>query len=148
MAHLKKSILINKPVDKVYARARDPRGWPTWYAGTSEIEELAGEGEAGTVAKLSYMMAGVRLPVTVRVLEDTINPEGAHWEGKIEGPLDGKQTWIYTPKEGGTEVSVEMEYKVPGKALGKIADRLFIERLEERSTEHTLEKLKMLCESE
>jgi hypothetical protein len=42
----------------------------------------------------------------------------------------------------------ECQETVPGKALGKIANRLVIERTQERSAEQTLENLKALCESE
>jgi len=41
-----------------------------------------------------------------------------------------------------------MEYTIPGKALGKIANRLVIERMQEKSAHQSLENLKMLCESE
>jgi coenzyme Q-binding protein COQ10 len=114
----------------------------------SEIEKLTGEGEVGTVAEFSYAMAGMHFPVTVEVMEAHIGPEGARWRGKIGGPLAGEQTWTYTPKDGDTEVTVDMAYTVPGKALGKIADRLIIERTQERSADQTLENLKRLCEAE
>lgn len=146
MAHIKKSILIHAPVEKVYALARDPRRWDAWYAGLSEPTEITGQGEAGTVVKHSYLLVGIHFPVTSRVLEDHIGPERGVWRGTIEGPLDGGQTWIYTPKNGDTEVMAEIDYTVPGSALGRIADRLVIERMQERSLEQTLENLKLLCE--
>lgn len=146
MAHIKKSILIHASVEQVYALARDPHRWATWYAGLSEPEEVTGQGEVGTVVKHNYLMAGVRFPVTSRVLEDHIGPEGGQWEGKIEGPLVGEQTWTYRPKNGGTEVTADIEYTVPGSALGRIADRLIIERIQERSLDQTLENMKLLCE--
>ncbi len=148
MAHVKKSILIHAPVEKVYTLARDPQRWATWFVGLSEPEKLTGEGEVGTVAEFSYMMAGMRFPVTTEVLEDHISPEGAQWKGKIGGPLAGEQTWTYAPRNGDTEVTVDMEYTVPGKALGKIANRLIVERMQERSLEQTLENLKLLCEAD
>jgi len=43
-------------------------------------------------------------------------------------------------------VTADIAYTVPGKALGKIADRLIIERMQERGLEQTLENLKLLCE--
>jgi len=146
MAHLKKSILIHAPVEKVYALARDPNRWATWYVGLSEPEEVSGEGEVGTVVKHSYLLAGMRFPVTSRVLEDHIGPEGGRWKGKIEGPLAGEHTWVYTPREGDTEVTADIEYTVPGSALGRIADRLIIERMQERAADQTLENLRLLCE--
>jgi coenzyme Q-binding protein COQ10 len=146
MAHLKKSILIHASVEKVYGVARDPNRWPAWYVGMGGIEKLTGAGEAGTVAEFGYMMGGMRFPVSTEVLEDHVGPEGARWKGKIGGPLAGEQTWTYTPKNGDTEVTADLEYTVPGKALGKIADRLIVERTQERSLEQTLENLKLLCE--
>jgi len=50
------------------------------------------------------------------------------------------------PKDGDTEVTAEIEYTVPGAALGKIANRLIVERMRARSLEQTLENLKLLCE--
>lgn len=146
MTHLKKSILIHAPVEEVFALATDPTRWDTWFSGLGEPERITGAGEVGTVVEHSYLMAGIRFPLTSRVLEKQISPEGGHWRGKAMGPMAGQHTWTYTPKNGDTEVTVEMEYTVPGKALGKIADRLIIERMEERSLEQTLENLKLLCE--
>lgn len=146
MTKVKKSILIHAPMEAVFALATDPKRWDTWYAGLSEPEKITGEGEAGTVVEHSYLLAGIRFPVTSHVLEKQSSPEGGRWRGKVEGPLAGEHTWTYTPKNGDTEVMVEMDYTVPGKALGKIADRLIIERMEERSLDQTLENLKLLCE--
>ncbi len=146
MTHLHKTILIHAPVDKVYALARDPNRWATWYVGLSEPEKVTGDGGVGTVSEHYYLMAGMRFPVTSEVLEDRSGPEGAQWKGKIIGPLAGEHTWTYTPHNGNTEVTADIEYTVPGKALGKIADRLIIERMTERSLEQTLENLKLLCE--
>lgn len=147
MAHLRQRVMIDAPVEKVYVYARDPRHWADFWVGLSEPEELTGAGEVGTVVKHSYMMAGIRFPVTSRVLEDFFGSEGARWRGSIEGPLAGEQTWLYTPAADGTEVTVDIEYTVPGSALGRIANRLVIERMQERALTQTLENLKMLCEA-
>jgi|GEM_PF-3602166 len=49
--------------------------------------------------------------------------------------------------DGGTEVIAGIEYTVPGKALGKIADRLVVERVQQRAAHETMERLKILAES-
>ncbi len=146
MAHLKKNILIYAPVEKVYAFARDPIRWATWWVGLGEPEKVTGGGEVGTIVEHSYLLAGIRFPVTSRVLEDSAGPDGCRWRGLIEGPFDGTQTWNYRPQSGGTEVSCEIEYTVPGMALGKLVDRLIIERMMERNADLTMENLKMMCE--
>ena len=93
-------------------------------------------------------MAGSGFPVRVEVVEGHLGPEGARWRGKVEGPLAGEHGWTYTPRNGDTEVTVDIEYTVPGKALGEIIDRLIIERTQERSAEQTLQNLKRLCEED
>lgn len=147
MAHLEASILIHAPMEEVYALARDPTRWPIWFDGMGEIKELTGEGEVGTVVKFNFMMTGTSFPVTITVLEDHTGPEGAHWKAKFEGPLTGEHNWTYVPKNGATETTAEIDYELPGAVLGKIADRLIVERMHQRSLELSLENLKLLCEA-
>jgi uncharacterized membrane protein len=148
MAHLKDTIFINAPVDNVSELATDPHRWSTWFVGLGEAESVEGDNGPGTVVQHSYLLAGMHFPVTTRVQERSGGAgEARRWKASIEGPLDGWQQWDYVPKGGGTEVTAEMDYTVPGSLLGKVADRLFLERNQERALRHTLENLKQLAES-
>ena len=148
MAHFKRSTLIQAPIEKVYAFARDPNHWNDWWVGLGEAEKIDGKGEVGTTVKHHYKLAGINFPITSRVTEDRPGPNNAHWKGTFEGPLSGKHEWTYIARGDDTEVNVDIDYAIPGKALGRIADRLLIERLEERAMEHTLENMKLMCEAE
>jgi uncharacterized membrane protein len=147
LANIKKSIFINAPVSKVHDIARDPNNWSSLIAGLGEAERVEGDGGAGTRTKHLYTMAGVSMPVETEVTLDRTNEDGS-WSNHNEfsGPLSGWQTWEYRPKDGGTEVTAEVEYTVPGKVLGKFADKLIVERMQERSAEESLERLKLLVE--
>ncbi len=148
MAHIHKSLTIDAPIDEVYGLARDPRRWHTWWPNLTEGKLVQGEGEAGTVVEHAYRILGIPIPVTTRVLEDRRDGETARWRGAIDGPLDGEQTWGYRSVAGGkaTEVTAELDYVIPG-VLGKVADDLVVERLQEHAIEHTLANLKLLCEA-
>ena len=147
MAHLKETIIVNAPVDKVVGIATDPHQWSTWFAGLGKAEKIQGDNGPGTVVEHSYLLAGMRLPVTTRVRENSGQAgEAHHWKAAIEGPLAGWQQWDYVPKGDGTEVTAELEYTVPGSLLGKLVDSLFVEKYQERSLRHTLENLKQLAE--
>lgn len=148
MPHVKKSIIIHASPDKVHALSRDPNGWPTWWVGMGEIEKLTGDGGAGTVVEYSYLALGIRFPCTTRVLEESFGPEGSRWTGVVEGPLGGQHFWTGAPKDDGTETTVDIEYTVPGALLGKIANRLIVERMVEGNLEQTLQNLKLLCEAD
>lgn len=146
MAHLKKTIFINASVPQVYAVARDPKRWSTWFNGLTEPEKITGTGEAGTVVQQKYLLAGKEFPLTMRVLEDHLESNEAEWKGKFEGPISGDHTWTYHAREGKTEVTVDLNYTVPGGVLGKIADTMIIERMQERAADQSLENLKLICE--
>lgn len=146
MAHLHQTMMVEAPIDEVYRTARDPHNWSTWFAGLSGPERISGDGEVGTTADFTFVLAGVGFPVTVEVADDTVLPEGATWKGKISGPLEGEQRWTYRPHGLETEVIVEVDYSVPGALLGRVADKVIIERMMERSFHHSAENLKLLCE--
>lgn len=42
---------------------------------------------------------------------------------------------------------MDINYTVPGPVLGKIAEFLIVERVQEHSTEQTLENLKVMAEA-
>jgi coenzyme Q-binding protein COQ10 len=148
MAHITKNVVINAPIEKVYAFARDPERWSSWWVGLSAPDKITGNGEVGTIVTHNFAMAGFTFPVTSKVVEDKPGPKQARWKGTIEGPLAGQHIWTYTAKDGATEVTTEIDYTVPGKALGKITDKLIVEKMQERAMEASLENLKLLCETE
>ena len=149
MSHIYKTILINAPIDKLYNFARDPQHWNTFFIGLGAPEEVKGTGTAGTVAKFPYAIAGVPFPVTIRVNDEKLVGTKAFWKATIEGPLAGNIEWNYMAKTNGeTEVTLDINYTVPGKLLGKITDKLLIERMQEKAAAATLENLKLLCEAE
>ncbi len=147
MVHMEKSIVIAAPLDKVAALAGDSHRWHTWFAGLSEPDHVTGDNYAGTVVEHHYLLMGLRFPVTTRVLERTLTPEESQWHATIEGPFEGKQHWSYLAEGDTTRVTARLDYTVPGKLLGRMANRLLIERMQERNLEQTLGNLKLLCEA-
>ncbi len=146
MTRIHKSTLIGAPIAEVYLKARDPAGWPTWFAGLTGPDSLDGDGAVGTKGDYTLALAGVNFPVSVEVVEDQHGPEGASWRGRIGGPLAGKHHWTYRPHGDQTEVTVDMEYTVPGAALGRLADKLIVERMMERNVQQSIDNLKLICE--
>lgn len=147
MVHLEKSIVIEAPLDKVAVLAGDPQRWHAWFAGLSEPDQVTGDGNAGTVVEHHYLLMGLRFPVITRVLERILTPEESQWQATIEGPFDGKQHWSYLAEGDMTRVTARLDYTVPGNLLGRMANRLLIERIQERNLEQTLGNLKLLCET-
>ena len=147
MTHIHDSIIVNAPVDKVYSLARDPRKWATWWVNLSEPRKIKGDGSPGTQVEHDYLVAGLQLHLKTKVLDDNYGADGAgHWRGSFEGSMKGEHRWDYEPAEDGTRVTADIDYTVPGSVLGKVADRLVVERMEERAIHQTLENLKFMIE--
>ncbi len=146
MPTVKKSIDIAAPVAKVFEVAVDPTRWEHWYSGLSSPDQMTGNGEPNSVIDAHYAMIGMRLPIQIKVLDVESSPTHSLWKGSFSGGISGTQTFKYTPLETGTHVEVEIDYTVPGSILGKIANTLFIEKLQENATEQTLANLKALVE--
>lgn len=147
MSSLKETIFINAPLEKVVGYAMDPKEWAHWYAHLSEPVKLVGDGEAGTVGEFKYSILGIHLPMTVEVKDCSHSPEKHVWMGTFEGPLSGTQTFTYVAKDGGTEVIAAIDYNMPENIVGKVANLLVVEKIQENATIATLKNLKAICEN-
>ncbi len=102
MAHLKDSIMISAPVDKVDAFVSDPHNWCKYWVGLGEPEKITGDGGPGTVVEQSMVWFGMRMPLVIRTTENTTEPDGAsHWRGELSGGAPGWQTFDLKPCGGG-----------------------------------------------
>lgn len=72
---------------------------------------------------------------------------GAIWSGDITGSFPTKQTSRYVAKDGGTELTFDIDSVPPETLFTKILDKLVTDKMEENSTQHTLENIKAICES-
>ncbi|WP_223635408.1 SRPBCC family protein [Planococcus sp. 4-30] len=147
MWNIKKGIYIDRPIDEVYQYAIDPTHWFQWYVGLSEPENLVGKGETGTTMDMKYTMLGMHMPIKVEVLETSKNGDSYSWKGTVKGAVTSQQFWTYVPEGEGTEITLDMDYELPGKLIGKVANTLIIKKLMDNSVEQTLSNLKAICET-
>ena len=147
MWNIKKSIYVDRPVEDVYQYGIDPTHWYQWYVGLSEPENFVGDGEAGTTFDMKYTMLGMHMPVSIEVLEKSKDGDRYTWKGSVRGAIQAESFWTYTAKGEGTEISADMDYELPGKLIGKVANTLIIKKLMDNSMEQTLNNLKAVCET-
>jgi uncharacterized membrane protein len=143
MAKVERSIVINAPTDAIDEVALDAGRLPEWYVGVEETKPDHLYPEVDGKVLLVYKAAGVtfRLALTVQELV-----RGDHISYQMAGMMIGTQTWSYTPGSGGTRLTALVEYEIPGGALGRVADRLVVERMNAKNLEQSLENLKALVE--
>lgn len=146
MTHITKRLVIDAPLATITPLFTSPERWSDWYVALSAPTRVDGAGDVGTYSEHTYQLAGHGYPIHHTVEEFDVKDVSAHWKGRFEGSFVGAHRWTYTSVNGHVEVTVDHEYELPGKMLGRIADALFVERMVARNLEHSLENLKMLCE--
>jgi hypothetical protein len=149
MAHIKNSILINAPVEKVDAVVRDPNNWASFITGMSKAGKINGTGGVGTtVEHRMTLMWGISRPATTKVTEERHNPDGStFWRWEMTGATPAWWTCHHQPREGGrTLAAADLEYKVGGGALGRACDRLFVVGGQKKAMQKTAENVKRMAE--
>jgi coenzyme Q-binding protein COQ10 len=132
------SVTINVPVEKVFDAITNPEIISQMSSGS--VTGTKGKyGELGSYADWEYLKLHSRTTVT-----EVNRPYKLVQE--MSGAMPGK--WIWNLKQDGQAVKVDfcIEYRVPGGILGKIADKLFLGRMNQKNLEKTLNNLKAYCE--
>jgi hypothetical protein len=115
----------------------DPRRWPNFLDGFGHVVKVDGEWpRAGARAVWDSTPAG-----RGRVSEEVVEHEpGAGQELAVEDPrLRGAQRVSFLAREGGTEVRLELEYRLKERnPLTPLIDLLFIRRALRDSLRRTL----------
>ena len=146
MPRVEGSIVIEAPVEKVFAIHDDPKRVMEYMPGIIRMADIARTPRhVGDSGRFTYSVLGLRFPTKHTVIE---------WEQnklmvvKLEGALNGTFTTIYEPEGTSTKVTWRIEYTMRGRILERVANHPLAERFNERNVERGLESLKMLCEQD
>jgi uncharacterized membrane protein len=142
VATLVKSIIINAPVEKVFAYMEEPTNMPEIWPSMVEVRNVKNLGGGRKSYDWTYKMAGMKLDGSSEDLELVPN-QRVVTVGK--GGIESKFTWTNTKVQGGTEVTTQVEYKVPVPVLGKLAENLIIKQ-NDREADTLLANLKAMME--
>ena len=145
MAKEERSILIKATPEEIEAINNDIDRLPEWFAG---IEKATSDGvypNPGGKVILTYKVAGITFEATSTSLEYEYGRFGRY---KLEGMITGNNEEILEPVEGGTRFTIKFDYQMPGGGVGKIVDRLYVEKMNAKNLEESLKNLKALVELE
>ena len=143
MAKVERSILIKASVDQIDVITRDGKRLAEWYAGVEKAEPDDVYPNPGGKIVMTYKSGGAKFDITQTVLERT---EGQGAKYQMEGMITGTNSWVFTPEGEGTLVKATFDYEMPGGVLGKLADKIIVERMNIENLEKGLENLKKLVE--
>jgi len=144
---IEKSIEIKAPPEKVwemFAFDRHPE-WNEEYKSaeyTSEVRTSEDKYRVGASAHITSKQEEIDVEIT----ESLENEKISFSVRGVRGAQNIIGTFTLKPTEAGTEMTCVMDYELPWSILGKILDKLFVQRALEKDTERSLEKLKSILE--
>lgn len=142
MAKIEKSILINAPVEKVFAFMAKPENLPEIWPSLQEVRNIQPLSKGGYSYDWSYKMAGLRFDGHAEWIEFVQNQRIVD---KNESGIPSTFIWTYQAEGGGTRVSLSVDYTIPGTVLGKLAEPI-VHKINEQEAETVLFNLKVRME--
>ncbi len=138
------SVTINAPIEKVFDAIADQEKAVQYYPAAVLIAVNGKPAELGSSAELEYHVAGMKIHAKITVSE-VDKPLKLVYE--MSGAMPGK--WIWSLEQEGQAVKVDfsIDAKIPGGILGKIANQLFLGRMNQKNAESCVQGLKVYCET-
>ncbi len=142
MFTIKKSIIIDATVEKVFGYMEDPTHLPEFWPSMIDITNVRQKANGGTTYEWVYKMAGMKFHGESDTLELVKNKKIVTESTKgIPNHFD----FDFIDMGGKTELKVEADYSVPVPLLSKVAEGI-VSKLNEHEAEVMLANLKARME--
>jgi uncharacterized protein YndB with AHSA1/START domain len=143
MARVEASVVVNRPVEEVFAFAINPENDTQWESGILEVEQTS-EGSIGVGTTLRGVghLLGQRIEFTSEVTE--YQPDRRVDYAIAAGPMHLEESYTFEPVEGGTRVTLLLEGEPGG--FFKLAEPIVV-RMYQRQMEGNLANLKDILEA-
>jgi len=148
MGHVLQTGHIDAPPEKAFAVAIDAARIPEWNASVTEVRDITGSLDQLGSNYVSVLKLGGRLLEGRWEVSRVESPRLLEFTGTAPGGGRATATNRFEAVGAGTDVTIEIEYELPGGFIGGMADKLFVERAIERDVKHSVENFKAICEAE
>ncbi|MGB9299634.1 MAG: SRPBCC family protein [Anaerolineae bacterium] len=136
------SIVINRPVEEVFAYLTDVTNWSRWNEAVGNVVQTPpGPIGLGTTLRGASEVMGRIMEWRGEILEYEFNKKVV--QKMRVGPAEIQASWIFEPVEGGTRLTMRSEGETSGpfKVAGPLIDRMV-----EKQIEENLARLKAVLE--
>jgi uncharacterized membrane protein len=148
MGHVRQQIHIDAPPEAVFGLVIDASRIPEWNSSVVEVRDVTGKLDTVGASYTAILKLGGRQLETRWELTRVESQRLA--EFVASSPTGGRATSTTTlePSRGGADLTIEVDYELPGGFVGGMADKLFVERAIDRDIKHSFENVKAICEAE
>lgn len=113
MATIKASVIINRPVDEVFAYVTDVKTWPRWESGLLQAEQTSeGPTNVGTTFRGMNQALAQRMEWTSEVTDYT--PSKSWGQKIVSKGWSTEESLTFEPFEGSTKFTLASELEMGG----------------------------------
>jgi len=144
MATVKRTVVIDAPVEEVFNYIADPMNEVQFIPSIVEVSDVTRtETGVGSHYRWAYKMFGMRFRG-----ESTCTEYVPHERMVTDSRGGIVSTWTYTfqPEDGATKMTLTIDYTIPVPVLGKFAEALVL-RQNEREADLAMANLKAILEA-
>ena len=144
MASFEINLVINRPIEEVFAFISNPENLPRWRASSLEVKRVSSEPfGVGSVFKGRFTFLGRPLDGNLEVI--THEPPRSYATRLTEGPFPLEAHYTLDPANAGTQLSLVVQGEPGG--FFKLAEPLVVS-MARRSYESDLHNLKEMLEAQ
>jgi ligand-binding SRPBCC domain-containing protein len=147
VAKIHRDVVVNADPERCFDFIADPSLAPLFISSLYSITPIKVEPRgAGNRWGFEYDMFGVPLRGESECIQFD-RPSKYVWRSVPDSMIDTTFTYSFDPEDGGTRISLDVEYETPEKVLGgKLADKLVVERMNEHEADAAIKNLKVVLE--
>ena len=146
MSEIRKTATFDAPVEKVFELIENPDNIPKYIPNVERVADVKRtDGRIGDTFRVIYKVLGISFDEKFTV---TGYEPKRKLVSKFDGGMKGTFSWTFEPQGAQTECSMDIEYQVGGGILGKAADALVLERINEKNMDESLENIRRVLARE
>lgn len=152
------SVVINRPIEEVFAFVENPENDPIWRNSMVEAKveteadakedtaDLSQGGEGlGATGREVFRLGGLQVETTWEITEYEQNHKVVY--RSTSGPIEYEGSWTYESADGGTKVTFAFQWEIVGRSeTGAMPDRLH-GRIHRQNIQGSLQALNELLEA-
>jgi uncharacterized membrane protein len=143
MSEVHKTATIDAPAGELFDIVENPENLPKYVPNVSQVVDIdRTDRRIGDRFRVIYKVMGATFDEKFTTTE---HDRPKRITSAFEGGMTGTFRWTFEPEGSKTKVSVDIEYRLAGGALGKAVDALMLERTNEKSIDGMLENLRRMA---
>jgi coenzyme Q-binding protein COQ10 len=142
MSRVTKVVSIKADPKKVLNYIADVKNHPAFISALKSVDNLHGDSKnIGEGWDFTFSMGGVEIKGKAETADYI---EGKHYSFKTINGIVSTFSYSVEPENGGTRLTMDVEYEIPQNVVAKMLDKTVIERLNDQEGDRAIENLKAI----